>query len=68
MNIIRKLHPPKISHYTVSHNYQSYVFPLLQNADTITDLQEKVRRTIQHAVEVEEKIPLDQVTNYDEVM
>jgi len=44
------------------------ILSLLQNPDTITDLQQKVHRTIKHAVEVEEKIPLDQVTNYDEVM
>lgn len=37
------------------------------NNDTLTELMGKVERTIKHAVEVEEKIPLDQVTNYNEV-
>lgn len=32
------------------------------------NLIEKVGRTIKHVVEVEEKIPLDQVTNYNEVI
>lgn len=39
-----------------------------QNPETVTDLMDKVERTIKHAVEVEEKIPLDQVTNYSEVI
>ena len=39
-----------------------------QNTETLTDLMDKVSRTIKHAVEVEEKIPLDQVTNYNEVI
>lgn len=39
-----------------------------QSTETLTDLMDKVSRTVKHAVEVEEKIPLDQVTNYNEVI
>lgn len=37
------------------------------NPEMCQHLADNVRRTIQHAIEVEEKTPLDQVTNFDEV-
>ena len=52
----------------VANNGMYYNNMYTQNTETITDLMDKVERTIKHAVEVEEKIPLDQVTNYNEVI
>ena len=51
-----------------SMNHYAYALLYYQNTETLTGLIEKFDRTIKHAIEVEEKIPLDQVTNYNEVI
>ena len=51
-----------------NNSMNHYALLYYQNTETLTGLIDKVDRTIKHAVEIEEKIPLDQVTNYNEVI
>lgn len=40
---------------------------LIQVPDAFDTLINAVERTMKHAIEVEEKVPIEQVTNFDEV-
>lgn len=45
-----------------------FVVVVVQVPEAFQMLIEKVDRTMKHAIEVEEKIPMEHVTNFDEVL
>ena len=45
----------------------SVIFPWLQVPEAFQELIDKVPKTMKHAIEEEEKIPIETVTNFDEV-